>query len=574
MTKLQSPYRLPRRSRASWNVQDSPSRQLLTDLESELQRLKIHLADVHKVHLHDRITQQNGFDERDAEVAKQQLAGLNRAYLHQEAIRKDAEAELEAWRRKVAEEEAQRKRIEEERRRREEEEARRQAERQKREREEAERRAAEERAKAEAIRLEAEKKAKEEAEQKIKREAEQKAKAEAEEKARQERKASAQQEVAAKAKAKAESERQAAAKQKADAVQTSLSPSNPQKEAVHQRYIQIHQNLKKFRKPFWDQCKKDANLKQQVGDIRRKIQKSVAQLVDLKGNSKALPIEELEKLTPAERRARAAPPSNAHALKDVRECLQLATTIPTTTIDIREFLASSPPELANNPSVATTAPALLIYALNIFSKSIIAQLANEASVSPARAEPLGVIAAQIFPLPEFSFNQTTPLIDILLAKYHIVCPPLFGITGLESSAQGRNRLGWWKEMGKYIPSARHHDRMTGFAAGYAALSLRNFSKSRFRNPYPPHHFWETITWLLDLPPAAVQPTHLTILKGLIVQSVERFLVFYGEAAVAVLRRVFTSFLDRLPDAVRKESQVGLLRTLGESLARDFRVGVV
>lgn len=573
MTHLQSPYRLPRRSRAPWNAQDSPSRQLLTDLENELQRLQNHLADVHKVHLLDRIAQQNGFDERDAEVAKQQLAGLNRAYRQQEAIRRDAEAELEAWRRKVAEEEAQRKRIEEERRRREEEEARRQAEKQKREREEAERRVAEERAEAEAARLEAEKKAREEAEQKAKREAEQQAKAEAEEKARQEREASAQREVAAKAKAKAESERQAAAKQKAEAVQTSLSPSDPQKEAIHQRYIQIHQNLKNFRKPFWDQCKKDPNLKKQVGDIRRKIQKAVAQLVDLKGNSKALPIEELEKLSPAERRARAAPPSNAPALKDVKEALNLATTIPTTTIDVRDFLSNPPPSIANDPATATTAPALLIYALNVFSKSIIAQLANEASIVTARAEPFGVIAAQIFPLPEYSFKGY-PLIDILLAKYHVVCPPLFGITGLESSAQGRDRLGWWKASGAYLPSARHHERMTGFAAGYAALSLRNFSKSRHRNPYPPHRFWETITWLLDLPPAAVQPTHLTILKGLVVQSVERFLMFFEEAAAAVLRRVFTTFLDRLPETVRKGTEARTLKTLAETLGRDVKVSVV
>lgn len=559
------PPRLTRRSRASWNAQDSPSRQLLTDLENELDRLRNHVADVHKLHLLERVTQRNGFDEHDAKTAKEQLAGLDKVLLRQEAIRKDAEAELDAWRQKVADEEARRRREEEERLRREEE-ARKEAEREKRERQEAERRAAEERARAEVAKLEAEKKAKEEADRR--------AKAEAEEKSRKDREAAAQREEAARA--KAEQEQQRAAKQKAEAVQIAqqnLDPSDSQKDTVHERYLQIHRNLKKFRKPFWEQCRKDPNLKTQVGDIRRLIRKAVAQLVDLKGNTKALPIETTENLTAAEIRARQVPPSNTEATRDVKKALSLSVKIQTTNVDVRDYVAFPPPSIANDPS--PTVPALLIYALNIFSKSLISQLATEAGVVTARAEPTGVLAAQIFPIPDYTFKGY-PLIDILLAKFHLVCPPLFGINGLESSLAGRTRLGWWKEPGSdtFISSARHHERMTGFAAGYAALSLRNFSKSRLPNPYPPHHFWETLASILNLPPNAVQATHLTILKGLIVQSVERFLLFYEETAVALLRRTVTTFPDSLPEATKKLPQCGALRTVGESLAKDARLTIV
>lgn len=557
---------LPHRSRASWNAQDSPSRQLLTDLEKELERLQSHVADVHKIHLLDRVAQRKGNDEHDARIAEEQLAGLDRVLLQQEAVRKDAEAELEAWHRKVEEEEAQRRREVEERRRREEE-ARREAERKKREREEAERqaqrRAAEEKAKAEAARLEAEEKA------------EQTAKADAERKARQEREASAQRDAAAQAKA----EQEQAAKQKVKAAQAiqaaqqGVPPSDPQQESIHERYLQIHQNLKKFRKPFWEQCRKDPNVKSKVGEIRRLIRKSVAQLVDLRGNTKVLPMEQELQLTAAARKAREAPPSNAEATRDVKKALSESLKIPTTTVDVRDYIAFPSPSITNDPS--PTVPALLIYSLNIFSKALVSQLATEASVVIARAEPTGVLAAQIFPLPDYCFKGQHSLIDIFLAKLHLVCPPLFGIHGLESSVPGRTRLGWWKDADQFIPSARHHDRMTGFAAGFAALSLRNFSKSRLRNPYPPHHFWATLADILNLAPEAVQATHLTILRGLINgQSVERFVLFYEEAAVAVLRRTVTQFVERLPEGTRKLPQAGLVRDLAEMLRREVKLGVV
>ena len=52
---------------------------------------------------------------------------------------------------------------------------------------------------------------------------------------------------------------------------------------AHQRYLQIHQNLKKLRKNVREEGKKDAKLRQLIGDMRRSIVKCVGQLREGKG---------------------------------------------------------------------------------------------------------------------------------------------------------------------------------------------------------------------------------------------------------------------------------------------------
>ena len=65
------------------------------------------------------------------------------------------------------------------------------------------------------------------------------------------------------------------------ALSTSTQPSisnQPQLEAEHQRYLAIHKNLKQLRQHVVAESKKHDELKQNMGDIRRQIRKSVGQL--------------------------------------------------------------------------------------------------------------------------------------------------------------------------------------------------------------------------------------------------------------------------------------------------------
>ena len=54
--------------------------------------------------------------------------------------------------------------------------------------------------------------------------------------------------------------------------------AQPEREAEHQRYLTIHKNLKQLRKFVVAESKKHDELKQNMGDIRRQIRKSVGQL--------------------------------------------------------------------------------------------------------------------------------------------------------------------------------------------------------------------------------------------------------------------------------------------------------
>ncbi|KAI5297101.1 hypothetical protein KEM55_005138 [Ascosphaera atra] len=232
----------------------------------------------------------------------------------------------------------------------------------------------------------------------------------------------------------------------------------------------------------------------------------------------------------------------------------------TPSVDVRQFIAFPPPQILNSPNPQV--PALFIYLLNMFSKAIIAQLIAEAGIQPKTAEPLGVFAAQIFSVPDFNY-QGVPMIDILLAKYHVVCPVLFGFYGPENTADGKDAIGWWRDDrsagGPFVPVQNHEERMIGLAAGYAALTLRNFSKAKRANPLPNRHFWTAIAYILNTPPAEVQETHLFVLSSLLTNSAARVVGFWGDLGLALLHRAIVDFPASLSKSSPGKSAVEVLR---------------
>lgn len=63
-------------------------------------------------------------------------------------------------------------------------------------------------------------------------------------------------------------------------------PTKPSVPAVADRYIDIHQNLKKLRASLLEQSKLSPVLKQRMGDMRRELRKNMGQLVGEKGGNK------------------------------------------------------------------------------------------------------------------------------------------------------------------------------------------------------------------------------------------------------------------------------------------------
>ena len=215
-------------------------------------------------------------------------------------------------------------------------------------------------------------------------------------------------------------------------------------------------------------------------------------------------------------------------------------------------------------------PSIFFYLLNILAKAAISQYINEGGPRPETADPVGVVMAATFSEPEFLWRGES-LIDILIAKFRVVCPVLFGYRGNEKMEGGRQSLGWKKEGGHWIHEQAHMDRMTGLGAGYASISLRNFGKSKKKNPYPPRYYWTALAKIVNTPSAEISNTQCVVLKAMIANFESKFLDAYGTAAVAALRTALIEFPAR---ASQKSSAVTSLVVQAQLINKEYGLSLV
>ncbi|KAJ5332575.1 hypothetical protein MYU51_018949 [Penicillium brevicompactum] len=511
---------------------DSPSKQLMLDLVRDLEQVRIFDEDLRKVHAYERKSYYENLDKVDRDREAIHTAALDEVEAARTRVREEAVTTLNDHIR--AEEE---KRLQEEAALRKEKER---VEREKAEKERVQREAA--------ARAEAERKAKEEAAQKAKQEAEAKAaeaerarKAALDEKLRKEREqadATKRKEAEEAQKAKQEAEQLAQTKEQKSIGAVSLSPEDIQ---IHQRYVELHKTLKEMRKWLTGMAKGEPALKKAMGDMRRSIKKSVGQL-------------------------RSGTGANKNQINQIKADLQNALTFTQPEVDIAKFIAFPPQELTTSENKA---PAMLIYGLNVFSKSMISSLLAEAAIKQTHAEPIGIIAAQIFSFDIFTYKGLH-MSDILWAKYRVVCPALWGFTGNDKTEGGRRALGWWRspDTDTWISEQNHMDRMTALGAGYAAITLRNFGKTTRQNPFPNTLFWATMSKILAIPPAELQETQIALLAALLRSSGERILGFFGQFGLALMHHAIIE----LPRQIERESMaLTQLSTLKELYMREKNI---
>lgn len=210
-------------------------------------------------------------------------------------------------------------------------------------------------------------------------------------------------------------------------------------------------------------------------------------------------------------------------------------------------------------------PSLFIYLLNQFAKAIVNQFASECGSTPRNADAVGVIAAQMFSAKDFQWRGKS-MIDILMAKYRMSCPVLFGYNGNEKTQQGRMRLGWKKQDGQWISEQQHVDAMKGLGVGYASIALRDFSRSSNVNPWPPSKYWTSMANILNTKPAEISDTQCVVLRAMILLYEEKFVAFYGSAAIAALRKALIDFPAKVQN---KTPNVAALQVLAQVYLRDM-----
>ncbi|KAL6402297.1 Nucleoporin GLE1 [Ilyonectria robusta] len=332
----------------------------------------------------------------------------------------------------------------------------------------------------------------------------------------------------------------------APAAPVAAPTAQPARSPTVDRYSQIHQELKKLRKELQSQSKVAGSpLKGKMGTFRREIRVSIGQLTSGRG-ANAVPVA---KITAALRAS-------------------LDGKIPSPLIDVSLFVVDKRHPVEGAINNDATMPSLFIYLMNICAKGIINQFINEAGANTKAADPVGVFTAQIFSQKDFQWRGQS-LIDILMAKYRIACPVLFGHRGNDRTERGRIALGWKKDGTSWITEQNHNDRMTGLGAGFASLSLRDFSKTTKTNPYPPVNYWKALAGIVNSPANETSNTQYVVLRAMIEGHEQRFLSFYGNAAFAALRLALIEFPKKAPETA---NAAGSLRALADILKTE--VGLV
>jgi nucleoporin GLE1 len=236
-------------------------------------------------------------------------------------------------------------------------------------------------------------------------------------------------------------------------------------------------------------------------------------------------------------------------------------------MDAREFIINPSSPITDSPDVQVSGT--FIFLLNILVKQGVKIMPTSASMTAYNAvDPIGVIIAYCLSLSTFHV-QGNSFVDILLAKYHFSCPPLFGIWGSEKTDQGRARLGWSREGGKWVSPTHHFEKLNGLACGWAALTLRDFSKSREKNPLPAWRYWRSIAFILNVPPAQITQSQGVILKGLIEHYAQHFCKSFQQSALNALRMAIIQ-RPREAAAAGNTALEGVV-VLKDTLVKDFAI---
>jgi nucleoporin GLE1 len=296
---------------------------------------------------------------------------------------------------------------------------------------------------------------------------------------------------------------------------------------MHQKYLALHKRLKKLR----TQIKTAGQSIKDWRDKRLTIKKLLGQLANENGDG----------LNETERRAIRA--ANLQRRKEIIAILQGAQRAPGPTFDARDFIVNSQANLSGLDPSAAQVPAVFIYLLNMCAKAAINTIKK---TSPPVTESVGITIAFVFGSIDLRFHGES-FIDILLAKYHFVCPILYGIYGPENTERGRLRLGWpGSEMnnGKrtWIDEKTFFEEQQYLAVGWAALTLRDFKKAKTsNNACPPWNYWKSVACLINTPAEQVTRLHFVVLKNLLENHADKFIKFYGQAATVALRTAIIVF---------------------------------
>jgi nucleoporin GLE1 len=311
-------------------------------------------------------------------------------------------------------------------------------------------------------------------------------------------------------------------------------------ENEHNDYLELHKRLKLHRKrmlQLYKQGKQSGSMNPlgEMPDLRRQLAKALGQLT--KDSAK-----------------------NRTPRADIREIVRKSWQNTAIAVNVRDFIIRPTVPFPENANIQVSG--LFIYILNILIKTAINLMPNSATTTSYNAiDPIGILVCWVVSLGEFRINENS-FADIILAKYHQEEPLLFGIFGPENTESGRRRLGWAKESdGSWADVQTHTERLNGLSIGYAALTLRDFSRVKEKNAFPNWMYWKALACIVNVPPQQLTRSHGIALRGLINLYADKFVSFYGQYGIMVLRKA----LVQLPAMAPASAGLDTLRVVRDNL---------
>jgi nucleoporin GLE1 len=313
-------------------------------------------------------------------------------------------------------------------------------------------------------------------------------------------------------------------------------------ENEHNDYIALHNRLKLHRKrmlQLYKQGKQSGSMNPlvEMPDLRRQLSKALGQLTK-------------------------DPVKNRIPRSDIREIIRKSRENTAITVDAREFIIR--PTIPFSENTNTQVSGMFIYIINILIKAAINLMPNSATTTSYNAiDPIGILVCWVVSLGEFRIHENA-FADIILAKYHHEAPILFGIFGPENTESGRRRLGWATESdGSWADVQTHTERLNGLSIGFGALTLRDFSRVKEKNAFPNWMYWKALSCIVNVPPQQLTRSHAIALRGLINLYADKFISFYGQYGMMVLRKALVELPAKAPATASLDS----LRVVRENLEK-------
>lgn len=197
--------------------------------------------------------------------------------------------------------------------------------------------------------------------------------------------------------------------------------------------------------------------------------------------------------------------------------------------------------------------------LNFIAKAIVDQCETEVTVKPAASLPLARLAYRILQTySEFEY--------FLLARLVKKCPYIIGYTCAIDTEEGRFRMGWRKQDGKWLDEVKYEERVAGICTMWSVMC--RLPEQAFVN-FSITASWKFLARIANTNLALLINAHFSCLSNWWDASALEFSQMYGKQAAKLMKLVSLELTNKM--AEKRFPSAARLLILGEDLFNNNKI---